>query len=576
MKKQTLNCSADVLIVGAGLCGASIARVLAEHGKIVAIYDRRNHIGGNMYDYIDDHGILVHQYGPHTFHTKDKSIYDYICSNNNCFVGKLNQNKIEKSDENNFVVFSNSKSDIKTHLKELINSAYVQIKEKEKLYYNIFKCFNENNNFVMEIISVFPNVNFNFKQINNLSFSNTKLNNYLINGGTEYSSGFLTMSQKLHLIALKDDIENNDVNSSKSLREIIFGIWICLPNQPLKCPAESQNVQLILSKYSLLIYQKCFKFIQISQQIPNIISSIKNSFILIVFHSSNVFQLEATLTEFSDKFKSTFLINKHSYCYNANRFNIPLFYKFSGSNLKKMEDFLTENDGERIKSKKESDLNEVVSKDKILGKDTSYDNLNENINNILHDSISDIFSRSIIEDENIENAQENEEKTEKIQQEIKTNNIVEIDNNILITKPNNFTSKTFSKIAKNSFAKQAKNSHTSTNSHSNKPSLLSSKNSLNNNNNSENLLFILRNKIKNNSEKINFLNDKMVSLEEKMNELIHVMENNNNNNNNINHINISNNGVFSKKNNTNKSDVSISIPHINYKEISVINDDDIS
>ena len=32
-----------------------------------------------MYDYVDEHGILVHKYGPHTFHTKDKSLYDYVC-----------------------------------------------------------------------------------------------------------------------------------------------------------------------------------------------------------------------------------------------------------------------------------------------------------------------------------------------------------------------------------------------------------------------------------------------------------------------------------------------------------------
>lgn len=68
-----------VLIIGCGLSGAVIARKFAEHGKHVVIWERRDHIGGNMYDYADDHGFLVQKYGPHTFHTKDKALYDYMC-----------------------------------------------------------------------------------------------------------------------------------------------------------------------------------------------------------------------------------------------------------------------------------------------------------------------------------------------------------------------------------------------------------------------------------------------------------------------------------------------------------------
>lgn len=56
-----------------------IARELAEKGYKVKILEKRDHIGGNMYDFVDEHGILVHKYGPHTFHTKKKALYDYIC-----------------------------------------------------------------------------------------------------------------------------------------------------------------------------------------------------------------------------------------------------------------------------------------------------------------------------------------------------------------------------------------------------------------------------------------------------------------------------------------------------------------
>ena len=69
----------DVLVVGCGLTGSVIARELAEKGQEVTVWDRREHIGGNMYDYSDEHGIMVHKYGPHTFHTKDKALFNYMC-----------------------------------------------------------------------------------------------------------------------------------------------------------------------------------------------------------------------------------------------------------------------------------------------------------------------------------------------------------------------------------------------------------------------------------------------------------------------------------------------------------------
>ncbi len=69
----------DVLVVGCGLSGAVCARQLAGLGKKVCILERRGHIGGNMYDYIQKDGILVHQYGPHTFHTDRSDLYEYVC-----------------------------------------------------------------------------------------------------------------------------------------------------------------------------------------------------------------------------------------------------------------------------------------------------------------------------------------------------------------------------------------------------------------------------------------------------------------------------------------------------------------
>jgi UDP-galactopyranose mutase len=74
-----INNKFDFLVVGCGLSGSVIARYLAENcNKKVLIWERRNHIGGNMYDYKDEHGILVHKYGPHAFHTTKKYLFNYV------------------------------------------------------------------------------------------------------------------------------------------------------------------------------------------------------------------------------------------------------------------------------------------------------------------------------------------------------------------------------------------------------------------------------------------------------------------------------------------------------------------
>ena len=69
----------DAIIVGAGFAGAVAARELAERGgKRVLVLERRDHIGGNAYDCLDEHGVLIHQYGPHIFHTNDRRVADYL------------------------------------------------------------------------------------------------------------------------------------------------------------------------------------------------------------------------------------------------------------------------------------------------------------------------------------------------------------------------------------------------------------------------------------------------------------------------------------------------------------------
>lgn len=68
----------DILIIGAGISGSTLARQYAEMGKKVVILEKRNHIAGNCFDYIDENGILVSQYGAHLFHTNDEEVWEFV------------------------------------------------------------------------------------------------------------------------------------------------------------------------------------------------------------------------------------------------------------------------------------------------------------------------------------------------------------------------------------------------------------------------------------------------------------------------------------------------------------------
>ena len=69
---------ADVIIIGGGIMGCATAYRLAKRGVDVLVLEKKHHIGGNCYDEKDEHGILIHKYGPHIFHTKEQKAYDYL------------------------------------------------------------------------------------------------------------------------------------------------------------------------------------------------------------------------------------------------------------------------------------------------------------------------------------------------------------------------------------------------------------------------------------------------------------------------------------------------------------------
>ncbi len=69
----------DVIVVGAGFSGSTIAERFAnDSNKKVLIIDKRKTIAGNMYDYNDKNGILIHKYGPHIFHTNLGEVFNYL------------------------------------------------------------------------------------------------------------------------------------------------------------------------------------------------------------------------------------------------------------------------------------------------------------------------------------------------------------------------------------------------------------------------------------------------------------------------------------------------------------------
>ncbi len=75
---KSINAKLDLLVVGAGFAGSVIAERLASAGMQVMLIDRREHVGGNAFDELDEHGVLIHRYGPHIFHTNAPRVVEYL------------------------------------------------------------------------------------------------------------------------------------------------------------------------------------------------------------------------------------------------------------------------------------------------------------------------------------------------------------------------------------------------------------------------------------------------------------------------------------------------------------------
>lgn len=70
--------TADYVVIGSGLTGATIARTLADADRQVLVLERRDHLGGNVFDHVHDSGIRIHDYGPHYFRTSSERIWRFV------------------------------------------------------------------------------------------------------------------------------------------------------------------------------------------------------------------------------------------------------------------------------------------------------------------------------------------------------------------------------------------------------------------------------------------------------------------------------------------------------------------
>ncbi|MBD5445723.1 MAG: UDP-galactopyranose mutase [Mycoplasma sp.] len=69
----------NIYIFGSGISGSTVARIFAEHGSKVFLFEAKNHIGGHCFDYVDNQtGVYVHKYGPHIFHTSHEKVWNFV------------------------------------------------------------------------------------------------------------------------------------------------------------------------------------------------------------------------------------------------------------------------------------------------------------------------------------------------------------------------------------------------------------------------------------------------------------------------------------------------------------------
>ena len=571
------------------------------------------------------------------------SIQEYIFNDiKDLFTGKLNSSKensnyfdiidspSSKEKDCNLIMIPKliiNKNNKKNSFNELFEVAYNKLKKCEnknyEFYHQIFYFYrkNKSNNLAAKIYTIFPNVNLEFRQIKNLSFSNTNLNKYLIsskyqlqemnndklnnsnNSEDSYLNGFFTMSQNHRLIALKDDIkETGGLNKSQSLKEIIFGIWINLKEEKPNSNNKS-DLDILFNKNKLLIYKQCFRFIELSSNIETIYSPSpeENVFILVLFYKGVQCHYEVKLNfnlnsnlnisnnknNITDLNSNSWFISKCKYELDEQAMKVPFDYdikiEINNGNISSMNDFLDKKFGN-----KQQINNNETKKDNLTNSKNNVTKKENNEINVEKNNISDAFNLNLSD---FNGDSMNGEYKNKFNI---NNNINDKNNLINVNNQNNKNEHEQNYLNK----KQSQISHASTNAHSKKPSLSLSKNSKNNKegNNMEQIYASFNKEekeykeeinisdnfsesisqyssiIKKNSENIKKLENQVNKMELEIKEIIKNLEEENNYTNKKEK---KNKKIEKNVNNNDVSgvgDISINVPKIICKDLSMTND----
>ena len=208
----------------------------------------------------------------------------------------------------NVLLSNNENNEFNKNIRKLIESIYIKIKTFKinlsnttfnPFVYNFFT-FKKN---ISNFYTIFPNINFSLKRIKPLSLSSGfPLNKLLtdkkhtvikMDGKILNNNGFLSMTYEKRIITLIDDTCSN-VSNSRSLKSIIFGIWINIKKEE---SSNYDNIEDLIKKYKYLIYKKCFEFVVMSSKIETIFSPNPDEgiFLMILFFKHTQFYYEVKI-----------------------------------------------------------------------------------------------------------------------------------------------------------------------------------------------------------------------------------------------------------------------------------------